>query len=149
MSRRHAREGVLKTLFQTEFQDNPPKEAPPLILEDLDVNDNDIAFARKLLAGVLTHRDEIDGILESFAKDWSMDRIARLERSILRMALYELVWFDDIPPAVTLDEAVELTKAYCAPEAAPFINGILGNIQKHLNVLKEQNASDRGGASRS
>ena len=137
-SRRQAREAVLKSLFQLEFQGSEPIDNPTLVLEDLEVTPDDQEFALSLLHMTIKRQQDIDSILESFAKDWTIKRMARLERSILRMALSELLWFPNIPPAVTLDEAVELAKAYCAPEAASFVNGILGNIQNHLEELKRR-----------
>ena len=158
LSRRYAREVVLGTLFQLEFQEGDREQMLGFALSELEaesgrvlaidddsaqgqagasstvLSESDLRFAQELLTGVCERRVEIDEVLASFARDWSLARIGRLERSILRMALYELLWRDDIPPAATLDEAVELTKAYCAPEASAFINGILGNIHQHLVV---------------
>jgi len=137
-SRHQAREAVLKSLFQLEFQDLASEDVPTLVLEDLEVSADDQDFALSLLGMTIRRQKDIDNILESFAKDWTLKRMARLERSILRMALSELLWCPDVPPAVTLNEAVELAKAYCAPEAASFVNGILGNIQNHLEELKRR-----------
>ena len=154
-SRRAAREAVLKALFQMEFQQIDAtaalqyalqtEESEPDTTDDAAVaalqtanprlNEVDHIFAQQLLSGVLAKCAEIDEILSSFARDWSLSRIGKLERSILRMALYELLWRAEIPAAATLDESVELTKTFCAVEAAAFINGILGNIHKHLLEL--------------
>ena len=147
ISRRYARECVLRALFQMEFHDIEPAASLDYALTVTDdserrLSESDLLFTNQLLAGVCERREQIDEILGSFARDWSLARIARLERSILRMAMYELVWRDEIPPAATLDEAVELTKAYCAPEATAFVNGILGNIHKHLQELKRTEQSE-------
>ncbi|MCL2548034.1 MAG: transcription antitermination factor NusB [Symbiobacteriaceae bacterium] len=136
LTRRQERELILAVLFQLEFEVKDSDELLQNALDILDMttalNASVLSFSRQMLRGISRRRGELDEILQSFAKDWSLERIGRLERSILRMALYELIWQDDIPPAATLDEAVELTKSYCAVEASAFINGILGNIHKHL-----------------
>jgi N utilization substance protein B len=88
------------------------------------------SFTRELVDGVLTHQDELDALIQRYAKNWSLDRIAPLERSILRVALYEMLHRPDVPDEVAIDEAVEAAKELCAAEAAGFINGILGAIER-------------------
>jgi transcription antitermination protein NusB len=83
-------------------------------------------FTRELVAGVEAHRAELDEEIASLAKGWSLDRIAALEKSILRTALYEIRYRDDIPDEVAIDEAVSLSKRYCGADAPGFVNGILG-----------------------
>lgn len=84
-------------------------------------------FTRELVAGVVAREDELDGAIDAAAQGWSLDRIAPLERSILRVAASEVVR-GDVPQAVAIDEAVELAKRYCQERAAAFVNGILGTI---------------------
>jgi N utilization substance protein B len=79
---------------------------------------------------VLQHQDELDGLIERHAKGWSLDRIAPLERSILRVSLYEMLHRTDVPDEVSIDEAVEAAKELCAAEAAGFVNGILGAVKR-------------------
>jgi transcription antitermination protein NusB len=83
-------------------------------------------FAHELVAGVETNRDELDSEIARLAKGWELDRIAALEKSILRVALYELRHRQDIPDEVAIDEAVTLAKRYCGADAPAFVNGILG-----------------------
>jgi transcription antitermination protein NusB len=83
-------------------------------------------FTRELVEGVEAHRGELDEEIGRLARGWSLERIAALERSILRVALYELRHRDDIPREVAIDEAVALAKEYCGAEAPGFVNGILG-----------------------
>jgi N utilization substance protein B len=78
------------------------------------------------VSGVEAHRDELDAEIAGLAKGWKLDRIAALEKSILRVALYELRHRDDIPNEVAIDEAVTLAKGYCGADAPGFVNGILG-----------------------
>jgi N utilization substance protein B len=83
-------------------------------------------FTRELVEGVEAHRGELDEEIGRLARGWSLERIAALERSILRVALFELRHRDDIPREVAIDEAVVLAKEYCGAEAPGFVNGILG-----------------------
>ena len=95
-------------------------------------------FARDLVLGVEQHRDELDELISAHAVDWSIDRIAPLERSILRTALYEVMYRDDVPEEVAIDEAVETAKVFCGADAPGFVNGILGGVVRGL-------AGSRGG----
>jgi transcription antitermination protein NusB len=83
-------------------------------------------FTRELAAGVAANREELDGLIARHAQGWSLERIAPLERNIMRVALYEALYREDVPVEVAIDEAVELTKEYCGAEAPGFVNGILG-----------------------
>jgi N utilization substance protein B len=94
-------------------------------LTDLDAS----PFTRELVDGVLHNQDELDALIERHAHGWSLDRIAPLERSILRLALYEMLHRTDVPDEVAIDEAIEAAKELCAAEAAGFVNGILGAVK--------------------
>jgi transcription antitermination protein NusB len=83
-------------------------------------------FTRDLAEGVEAHRPELDELIGRHSKGWSIDRIAPLERNIMRVALYEALHDDDVPVEVALDEAVELAKEYCGADAPGFVNGVLG-----------------------
>ena len=89
-------------------------------------------FARELVEGVEAHRAELDALISANAVDWDLDRIAPLERAILRVALFEILHRPDIPHEVAIDEAVETAKTYCSLEAPAFVNGILGGVMKRL-----------------
>jgi transcription antitermination protein NusB len=83
-------------------------------------------FTRELAEGVVANREELDGLIARHAQGWSLERIAPLERNIMRVALYEALHREDVPVEVAIDEAVELSKEYCGAEAPGFVNGILG-----------------------
>ena len=87
-------------------------------------------FAHELVAGVKANREELDSEIARLAKGWELERIAALEKSILRVALYELRHRDDIPAEVAIDEAVNLAKRYCGADAPGFVNGILGTAAR-------------------
>jgi len=90
-------------------------------------------FARELTEGVEEHRAELDRLISEHAVGWEIDRIAPLERAILRTALYEILFRPDIPDEVAIDEAVETAKVYCGNDAPAFLNGILGGAMKRLS----------------
>jgi N utilization substance protein B len=87
-------------------------------------------FTKELVEGVEVEREELDALIERHAEGWTLDRIAPLERNILRVALHELIHRSDIPDEVAIDEAVETAKELCSAEAPKFVNGILGAIQR-------------------
>ena len=80
------------------------------------------------MQGVVEHRDEIDGLIEQHSHNWRLDRMARVDRNVLRLAVFELKWRPDIPKKVTLNEAVELGKAFGTEASSAFINGLLDRI---------------------
>ena len=87
-------------------------------------------FTRELTEGVEVEKDELDTLIERHAEGWTLDRIAPLERNILRVALHELLHRTDIPDEVAIDEAVEAAKELCSADAPKFVNGILGAVQR-------------------
>jgi N utilization substance protein B len=87
-------------------------------------------FTRELVDGVERERDALDALIERYAVDWSLDRIAPLERNILRVALFELLHRPDVPTEVAIDQAVETAKELCSADAPSFVNGILGAVQR-------------------
>jgi transcription antitermination protein NusB len=87
-------------------------------------------FTRELVEGATEHRPELDELIERHATGWSLDRIAPVERNILRVALYELLHRPDVPDEVAIDEAVEAAKELCSADAPGFVNGILGTVQR-------------------
>lgn len=88
------------------------------------------AYIQELVTGVRDHREELDGIIERFAQGWKLSRISRTALSVLRVALYEILYMPEIPAAASINEAVELAKGYDEPETVRFINGILGGFMR-------------------
>jgi transcription antitermination protein NusB len=85
-------------------------------------------YASSLVAGVMEQITDIDALLADHLQGWSLERLGVLERSILRVAVYELIWKSDVPSAVAIDEAVALTKRFCSDEAGALVNGVLGSL---------------------
>lgn len=128
MSRRLTREAVFKALFQVDVGEIEPGKALEYALEGLFLNSEEKVFASELLRGTLNAREEIDHKLTAHLVNWELKRIAAADRAILRMALFEIFYLPDVPPAVTINEAVELAKKYSTPESAAFINGVLDKV---------------------
>ena len=136
-SRRIARQLALQLLFQQEFQvKNESLEAK--FWENQAVSDSVRAFASSLLDGVKSHQADIDHIIQAYAIDWSIARMPVVDRNILRCAIYELVWEPAIPAAVTINEAIELSKRFADEEAQKFINGILDHILRREERLSKK-----------
>jgi N utilization substance protein B len=121
MRRADQRRAAVVALYQHDVTGRPLQDVMPRDAS---------TFTRELVDGVLAHQDELDALIERYAQNWSLDRIAPLERSILRVALYEMLHRADVPDEVAIDEAVEAAKELCAAEAAGFINGILGAVKR-------------------
>ncbi len=121
MRRTDQRRAAVVALYQSDLTERP---APGLI----EVTAR--PFTRELVEGVERDREQVDALIERYAEDWTLDRIAPLERSILRVALHELLHRPDIPAEVAIDEAVEAAKELCGVQAPGFVNGILGAVQR-------------------
>lgn len=127
MNRRTAREKAVQSLFQIDVGRTDPAESITNVLEE---NEQPDSFLTKLVKGTAEHVTEIDPLIEKQLKHWSMERISKVDRAILRIAVYELEFMEDIPQNVTLNEAVELAKRFGGEESRRFVNGILSNIAK-------------------
>ncbi len=121
MRRTDQRRAAVVALYQSDLTERP---APGLV----EVTAR--PFTRELVEGVERDREQLDALIERYAEDWTLDRIAPLERSILRVALHELLHRPDVPAEVAIDEAVEAAKELCGVQAPGFVNGILGAVQR-------------------
>jgi len=128
VSRRFAREVAVRTLFQVDVGRANVDRAFQYSLEGYDLEAKDVAFARSLVDGVLANLSEIDRTIARSADHWSIDRMAKTDRNILRIAVYEILFGDDVPSSVAVNEAVELAKTYGDADSGKFVNGILGFV---------------------
>ncbi|OYN65227.1 transcription antitermination factor NusB [Bacillus safensis] len=131
MKRRTAREKALQTLFQIDVSNIDPKEA---ITHALDEQESD-PFFEELVFGVLEQKDKLEDMISQHLVNWKLDRIANVDRAILRLSVYEMVYQEDIPLSVSMNEAIELAKLFGDDKAPKFVNGVLSNIK---NDLKQQ-----------
>ena len=139
MANRHiARSIVLQSLYELDFRDFSPAEIPEEILvRDAEEFANDIVdlnFVRCLLSGVLSKKTEIDLVITKAAPDWPLDKISTIDRNILRIGLYELLFADakEVPAKVAINESIELSKNYGGEKSSKFVNGVLGSVYKEL-----------------
>ena len=127
MKRTDQRRAAVVALYQSDLTDRP---APGLV----DPRATD--FTRELVDGVEARREQLDELIERHAEGWALDRIAPLERGILRVALYELLHREDVPAEVAIDEAVEAAKELCRADTPGFVNGILGAVHREQVAAK-------------
>lgn len=137
MSRRIARETALQVLFQVDLTQVDPQLALRSTAAEFAVPESSQEFAGRLVSGTLVHLQEIDDILKDVAKEWHLDRMSNVDRNILRLAAYELYFCPDIPGSVSVNEAIELAKAFSSEEASKFVNGILGTLLRRSNFTKQ------------
>jgi N utilization substance protein B len=130
MSRRLAREIALQVLFQLDFaKDNSDlDQVAELWGEEFTVPKSSIAFAQELIKGTIENLAEIDRKIAALSEGWAVERMANVDRNIMRLAAYEIFFRDDIPERVSINEAIELAKRFGSEESAKFINGILDHL---------------------
>jgi transcription antitermination protein NusB len=134
MGARHtARERALQALYQLDMSGGSPEEALAAAWESAaqeipKPDPNAVLFARELVEGVVSNLRDIDGLIEQHSHNWRIDRMDRIDRSVLRLAIFELKYRGDIPRKVTLNEAVELGKSYGTEASSAFVNGLLDRV---------------------
>lgn len=132
MSRRQGRDLALKALYQHDLVGANPRQALTYLVEEDEASADARDFAADLVEGTLAHRAEIDAKIAAYARDWRVERLAALDRNILRLAIFQLLFSTDIPASVAINEAVELAKTYGEAESSRFVNGILGQLARDL-----------------
>ena len=132
MTRSEMREHVFKLIFRVPFHDkNELREQIDYYFDDLtDVNEKDYEYIKNKALLVCELSDELDEKINSVSEGWPVDRIGKAELAIMRLAVYEMLYDDDIPVNVAINEAVELAKKYGADNAPSFINGVLAKVVK-------------------
>ncbi|AHI55854.1 MULTISPECIES: transcription antitermination factor NusB [Listeria] len=123
MKRREAREKALQALFQIELNEMSLDQAIKNIMED---EQDD--YMEKLVEGVMANKAEIDAIIEPNLDNWRMDRLSKVDLSLLRLSVYEINYLSDVPNRVSLNESIEIAKIYSDEKSSKFINGVLANI---------------------
>ncbi len=129
MGRRHlARELALKVLFELEGDSKDPEGPLRYHVAEARADEEVAAFARTLVEGVLDHRQEIDADLSRASQHWGLDQMAKVERTLLRIATFEIRFLPSVPLKAAINESIELAKTYGGPDSGKFVNGILGRI---------------------
>lgn len=130
-TRRHrGRELALRVLFELEGTHKDPEESLRYQATDMGVAADMFTFAHTLVLGCVEHADAIDSTIGAASEHWALEDLGKVERAVLRLGTFELLWARDAPVAVVIDEAVELAKAYAGEDAASFANGVLGRVAR-------------------
>ena len=144
-NRRAAREAALKSLYAVEIGNNSTQQVTNVIIKSSLKDDKDsIKFAERLLLMTVDYGEEHDKIIDRHIQNWKVDRLAIIDKLILRMALTELLYLKEIPTKVTINEAIELAKKYSTRKSGNFVNGILDAALTHLKKENKINKKGRG-----
>jgi N utilization substance protein B len=134
--RREGRENAVQALYAIELSPAQPREVIHLFWESNRYKPAAKAFAQELLSGLLDNSDELDARISAKSPNWSISRMGKIDLAIIRLAAYELIYREDIPKNVTINEAIEIAKKYGSEESPAFVNGILDEISRTLPAKK-------------
>lgn len=144
-NRREARERVMQALYAQELSGDTGDHLAETVLDAALASDPDtLQFARQLFQRTLERAGELDALIRMHTENWELDRLAPVDRALLRMATCELLTFEDIPPKVTVDEAIEIAKRYSTEQSGSFLNGILDALLLDLERQGRLKKSGRG-----
>ena len=140
MSRRLARETALQVLFERDLSKETliTAEIVERWATEFVVPEASKTFAQELVDGTIAHQDEIDQTIASIAQDWTLSRMANVDRNVMRLATYEILFCPDIPGRVSLNEAIELAKRFGGEESAKFVNGILDRVVASVSKVERK-----------
>ena len=142
-SRHRARERALQLLFQYDIHGKPGLWLD-MFWKENEATDDVKAFAERLVAGVLEKKKELDALIGKYATNWKISRMPIVDRNILRAGVYELLWMDDVPAKVTVNEAIELAKSFGDDDASKFVNGVLDQILNKESTLAAKRSEVSG-----
>ena len=138
MSNRHlARTIAMQTLFEWDFRGKQLEQIDEIIsynFKSFAPEFNDHTFTEKIVKGVLKNMAEIDGYITKFAPEWPIDQITNVDRNILRVGVYELIFDPDVPAKVAINEAIEIAKTFGGEASGRFVNGVLGSLFKEIGA---------------
>jgi len=134
--RRRARELAMQALYQSEATGQTVEESFRLLQENFQANRKAVSYALDILTGIEGCRDEIDALISKHSRNWRLERMNNIDRNVLRVAAYELLNKEDVPPSVVINEAIEVATRYSDEDAPAFINGILDSMRKELGPDK-------------
>lgn len=137
-ARRMAREGVLEALFSHEYSDVERKITINRVLENVPERKANLGFITNLFNNVLDNSKWADKLIEEHLQNWEFDRVAKVDKVLLKMGICEIYFLEDIPPKVTISEMVEISKVYSTDESPNFINGILDAVYKDFQKKEKK-----------
>lgn len=128
MTRTNARNELFILIFEKQFSESTLEDIILCAKESRDFSEDKDGYIISSFNGVYDNLEAIDDVIEKHLKGWTIDRISKVSLAILRLAVYEILYLEDIPESVTIDEAVELCKKYSTVEDSAFVNGVLGSV---------------------
>lgn len=131
--RRKAREVALHSMYQSELTAASLVDSFPRLCANFEVNQKAVPYARELVEGVAAHWDAINDLIQENAAHWRLERMSVIDRNIMRIAIFELCYMDDVPANVAINEAIEVAKRFSTDDGPAFINGILDAVKKSLD----------------
>ncbi len=143
--RRKARESTLQILFQLEFDDSDQDKVIDSFWRNKKTSKEIVEYTQYLVAGIISHRERIDRLIQSVSANWRLDRMAIVDRNVLRIAVFELLYEESVAPAIVINEAIEVAKKYSSEEAATFVNGILDAARKKIEGMKKFSKDEGNG----
>ena len=144
LRRRAVRERVLQALYAYELSHEPIQMIIENIVGDLQKQPESFSFAKQLIFKVIECTKELDGFIRQRVEHWEFNRLAVIDRIVLRMSICELLYFDDIPPKVTINEAIEIARSFSTDKSDKFVNGVLDSILEDLKKEGRIKKSGRG-----
>lgn len=134
MSRKSSREKAMELSFGVELSKDSPEEAIETFVDNYegDIKRLDLGYIKEILYGIDSKKEELDSIIESNLQNWKIERVAKINLTILRLAVLEMKYIEDVPAKVALNEALELTKKYSDEKSVSFINAVLDKVLKSL-----------------
>jgi len=138
------REKVLQAIYAYEISKEPIADVINNVFGELKNSKDDFEFAKKLVTEVIHHEEEVEKLIRDKVAHWEFERIALIDRLLLRMGICELMYFPDIPPKVTINESIEVAKTFSTENSGKFINGVLDAILEDLKSRKLLNKTGRG-----
>ena len=149
-SRREGRQWAMQILFETDVNPAELSDVLRVFWSNRSSNSSGRKFAEELVRGTTDHVEEIDGLIRRYAENWDIARMGRVDRNVMRIALFEMLQRNDIPPVVSINEAVDIAKQFGGPHSGKFVNGILDRARKDLDrparrpVLEKANDEEDG-----
>ena len=131
--RRETREWIIQFLFQLDFNATPIDVALKDFWEGKEPSEREKTYAEEIIKGVVQRKDELDDRLSQYAKRWDSERMGAVDRTVMRVALFEMLHREDVPPVVSINEAVHFAKDFSSFQSGRFVNGVLDRIRKEID----------------
>lgn len=133
MSRKKSRVGLVQLMFQSNIQNNFSEEMAELFLDNMEFTESEKEYISANYINLISHLEEIDEIICTHLKGWTIARLSSVDLSVIRVSIYEIYFGKDVPAPVSINEAVEISKTYGTKDSGKFVNGILGTVYRSLN----------------